>query len=173
MKSKKKQKRRIPILLERKISLSQLEAEIKKTSDEPYKTRLRTIILFQKGKTKKEIADILVVSRRSVQTWIHIWNQKGREGLKTKPTGRPKGRVKWDDISFQNLAKEIDKSEQYWSIPLMKEWILKNEQKDIPERTVWYRITQIGYSHKSSRPYPYKGDKKKQEIFKKGVSSKY
>ena len=48
----------------------------------------------------------------------------------------------------------------------------RKEKKDIPERTLWYRITQIGYSNKSSRRYPYKGDKEKQEAFKKGALRK-
>jgi hypothetical protein len=51
----------------------------------------------------------------------------------------------------------------------MQKWIYEEEKKDIPESTLCYRITQIGYSNKSSRPYPYKGDKEKQETFKKGA----
>jgi transposase len=166
---KKKQKNK-PILLQREVSVPDLKSEIKKTTDERYKTHLRAILLFHEGKTKTEVAQILIAGRRTVYGWVTAYNQKGKEGLKTKPTGRPKGKRKWENQIFEDLAKEIDVSEKYWSIPLMVKWIEKNKKKTIPEQTIWYRMTQIRYSHKSSRPYPYKGDKEKQEVFKKGGS---
>lgn len=146
-----------------------LREEIKKTKDEKYRTRLKAIVLVKNGKTRNETATTLIVSLKSVTGWIKTYNESGYTGLRSKKTGRPKGKVAWDSTIFKKLAKEIDKSTQYWSIPLMREWIRKEENKDIPESTLWYRITQIGYSNKSSRPYPYKGDKKKQEEFKKGA----
>lgn len=163
---KKKQKKK-PVTLQREVSVSDLKSEIKKTSDERYKTHLRAILLFHQGKTKTEVAQTLVAGRRTVYAWIIAYNQEGKEGLKTKPTGRPKGERKWENDIFEDLAKEIDSSEKYWSIPRMIKWIEENKKKTIPEQTVWYRMTQIGYSHKSSRPYPYKGDIEKQEAFKK------
>jgi len=146
-----------------------LSGEIKKTKDEKYKTRLKAILLVKNGKTRKETAGALAVSLKSVTGWVKTYNKDGLRGLKSKKTGRPKGKVEWDAAILERLAKEIDKSNQYWSIPLMQRWIREEEKKDIPESTLWYRITQIGYSNKSSRPYPYRGDKEKQEAFKKGA----
>jgi transposase len=37
----------------------------------------------------------------------------------------------------------------------------------IPEESLRRKVHKAGYSWKSSRPSPYKGDKKKQEDFKK------
>jgi transposase len=146
-----------------------LSWEIKRTKDEKYKTRLKAILLIKNGKTRKETADALVVSLKSVTEWVKTYNKEGLRGLKSKKTGRPKGKVEWDAEIFKKLAREIDKGRQYWSIPLMQKWIYEEEKKDIPESTLWYRITQIGYSNKSSRPFPYKGDREKQEEFKKGA----
>jgi len=168
MKQPSKQKRR-PLRLTRKVFPSHIEAEIKTTSDEPYKTRLRTILLLHKGKSCQEIAETLVLSVRSIRNGIHTYNDSGEEGLQTKPSGRPKGRMKWENTPFENLTKAISGNSQYWSVRLMTEWLAKNEKITVPESTVWYRITQIGYSHKSSRPHPYKGDPEKQNAFKKGV----
>lgn len=163
-----KQKRKF-LRLTRKIVPSHIEAEIKTTQDEPYKTRLRTLLLIHRGKSQQEISETLVLSVRSIRNWIHAYNKNEKAGLKTKPSGRPKGRMKWENTPFENLTKAINANSQYWSVRLMTEWLAENEKIIVPESTVWYRITQIGYSHKSSRPYPYKGDPQKQEAFKKGV----
>ena len=172
MKQTEKQRgktKREPIRLTREVLVSRIETEIKTTLDEKYKTHLRTLLLFHKGKSLREISEIQVVSKRSVQNWIHAYNENGEDGLKTKPTGRPKGRTYWENSPFEHLAEAINKNEKYWSLRLMTEWLAENEKVSIPKSTIWYRVTQIGYSHKSSRPYPYKGDPQKQEAFKKGA----
>lgn len=150
-------------------TLDELVEAKNKSSDEGQKLRLRAIINLKKGKKVKQVSEELLVSRRSVGIWQNIYNKKGIEGLKTNKGGRPEGNPKWDTNIFNELAKEIDKG-GYWSIPLMQEWIIKHHKKDIPEQTVWYRMDQLNYSYKSARPHPVKGDKEKQESFKKGVS---
>jgi transposase len=170
MKHKRKRER---LRLTRAVSVPKIEAEIRTTTDEKYKTRLRAILLFRQGDSQKKIAETMIVSRRSVHGWIVLYNREGKDGLRTKVTGRPVGRVAWDNAPFEHLAQEIDKSKRYWSVHLMTEWLEENENLVIPVSTVWYRITQIGYSHKSSRPYPYKGDAGKQAAFKKKASRKH
>lgn len=49
----------------------------------------------------------------------------------------------------------------------MQEWIQKHHKVAILEQTVWYHMDKQGYSYKSDRPHPAKGDKEKQEVFKK------
>ena len=49
----------------------------------------------------------------------------------------------------------------------MREWIISEYGIEIPARTIQARVKKNGYSFKSSRPSPYKGDKEKQEAFKK------
>lgn len=158
--------------IKKKHSISKLKRELKQSYDEKYKTKLRAIIYLREhsDETQGKVAARFVVSRMSISTWIRRYNENGLKGLRTNKGGRPKGKTKWDDTYFKKLAKEIDKAEQYWSIPLMQEWLKEHEKVEIPEVTCWYRMTQLGYSYKSSRPYPYQGDKKKQEQFKKRAS---
>lgn len=160
------------IKVKNKDTVEELKAEVKKTKDEKYKTRLKAIIKVkeEKNKTRKDISNELVMSHHTLAKWIKKYNKSGIGALKTKKTGRPKGKAKWDDKIFKKLTKEIDKANQYWSVRIMADWLKKNEKIKIPESTIWYRIIQLGYSNKSSRPYPYKGDKEKQEEFKKRAS---
>lgn len=140
--------------------------------DERQKLKLKAIIKFKRGKLVKEIEQDLDVSRRSISTWIMTYNIKGIKGLETNKGGRREGNPKWDVEIFKTLTKEIKEKNGYWSIPTMQEWILKNYKESIPEQTVWYHLDKLGFSYKSSRPHPYKGDREKQEQFKKKVWSK-
>lgn len=152
-------------------TLNELLEAKNKSSDLGQKLRLRAIINIKKGKLVGQVAEELLVSRRSVGVWQNIYNEKGIDGLKTNKGGRREGNPKWDASIFDDLAKEIDKG-GYWSIPRMQEWLRENHDKDIPEQTVWYRMDQLKYSYKSSRPHPIKGNKEKQDSFKKGVLSR-
>ena len=170
MKPKQKRPR---IQLTRPVSVSEIKKEIRTTADERYKTKLRAILSFHRGNSQKQIEETMILSRRALHNWIVIYNASGMESLKTNVGGRPKGSKKWDDAPFRHLARAINNHDQYWSIPLMIKWLEEHEKITVPQSTVWYRMLQIGYSHKSSRPFPYKGDPEKQEAFKKGVYLKH
>lgn len=142
------------------------------SSDLGQKLRLRAIINIKKGKLIKQISEELLVSRRSVGVWQNIYNEKGIDGLKTNKGGRPEGNPKWDTEIWDTLGEMIKTKGGYWSIPKMQEWISAKYKETIPEQTVWYHLHMLGFSYKSARPHPYKGDRKRQESFKKGVSQK-
>jgi transposase len=108
-----------------------------------------------------------VIVKSTLWYWIKKYNEKGIEGLIFDKGGRKEGNPKWDKEIFDKLIKEIDKNDKLWSVPLMKEWIMKNNKIDIPQSTIWYHLQLKKYSYKSLRPSPYKGDEKAQEEFKK------
>lgn len=149
--------------------LPTLRAKLKDIRDIAHKTRLKAIIKAREGKKRAEIAQELIVSERSISTWIGAYNTGGMAALETKPSGRKSGPQRWKTAIFDNLAKEIDKG-GYWSIPRMQEWLSKHCSVNIPEQTVWYRMDQLNYSYKPARPHPIKGNKERQEVFKKGGS---
>lgn len=150
-------------------SLIHLEAAARNTRDHAEKARIKAIILRRRGKTPQEIAESLVVTDRSVTTWINKYNTGGLSALVSNKGGRPEGNPKWDAAIFDGLATEIDKG-GYWSIPRMQEWLKKHKDKDIPEQTVWYRMDQLNYSYKGARPHPVQGSREKQDNFKKTAS---
>lgn len=157
------------IALKERHTIKKLKEMIKKCSDEPQKTRIRAIINIKRGKKRSEVAEMLSCSRDSITNWINAYNEKGLEGLATNLGGRKEGNPKWNTEIFSSLAKEIDKQKRYWSIPLMQKWILEHKKEEIPEQTVWYHMKSLRYSYKSARPHPYKGDREKQALFKKGA----
>lgn len=148
-------------------SIAELRNAMKRSRDEGQKTRIKAIIAAKEGSMRQDIALRLSVSDHSVTNWVTAYNKGGLDALKTNRGGRPKGTVVWDASLFERLAKEIDKG-GYWSIPRMQAWLKTNCNEDIPEQTIWYRMDQLKYSYKSSRPHPMQGNKEKQEAFKKG-----
>jgi transposase len=144
-----------------------LQKAVKQANDAEQKTRIRAIIRLKQGASKCAVAEEFLITRKSLYYWIEVYNEKGVSALKFSKGGRPEGNPKWDTSIFDKLVVEIDKQDKYWSIPLMQEWIKENYKEDIPENTVWYHMRNLNYSYKSSRPHPVKGDKKKQNSFKK------
>lgn len=151
-------------------SVAQLRHAVASSGDEAQKTRIRAIIRLREKATRAAVARDFVVDRDTVTNWIAAYNKGGVPALKMSKGGRPEGNPTWDTAIFDALIKEIDKGGRYWSVPLMQEWIKEQYEKEIPENTVWYHVTGLDYTYKSARPHPMKGDPKKQDAFKKGVS---
>ena len=150
-------------------SVVALRRALKTSKDEAQKTRIRAIISIQKGATRTETAHRLVISRTTLTSWVVAYNTGGTVALSMSKGGRLEGNPKWDRSIFDALVHEIDRKKGYWSVPLMQQWIKHQYRQDIPENTVWYHVTGLNYSYKSARPHPYKGDREKQEAFKKGA----
>lgn len=147
----------------------ELRAALAHANNEAHRTRIKAIMHIAGGATHAQACDRLVVNKNTMTAWVDAYNQDGIEGLDLSKGGRPKGNHKWEQSLFDALVKEIDKG-GYWSVPRMQEWLKEHEGEEVPESTVWYHITRLGYSHKSARPHPYKGSKERQDAFKKGAS---
>lgn len=156
------------IILKDTHTSEQLKNLLHKNKDELMKTRIKILLLVKRGKLRKEIVEQLSVNTDTITDVVKRYNEKGMESLKTNKGGRPGGNPVWDDKIFNDLTVEIDKQVEYWSIPKMQTWITKHFSVSIPEQTVWYRMFKMErFSFKSARPHPYKGNKEKQDAFKK------
>lgn len=148
--------------------------EIKnKSSDDGQKLRLRAIISIKKGKMQKQVSEELSVSEKTLGIWRGKYNDKGTDGLLSNKGGRKEGNPTWDVKIFEKLTEHIKNTGGYWSVPKMQEWIEKTFEKTIPQVTIWYHLIILGFSYKSARPHPYKGDKERQDSFKKGALLKH
>ena len=128
-------------------SREELIETMKKSKDEGQKTRLRIILGVKKGKLRKHVAEALNVHIDTVTDTVKTYNQKGMVGLQTNKGGRPQGNPKWDTHIFDDLVKEVDKQDRYWSIPIMMQWVKENKKKEIPYNTIWYHMQNLKYSY--------------------------
>jgi transposase len=151
--------------LTRRESVTSLRQKLARSDDAEQKTRIRAIINIKEGSRRVDIVKRFVISYQALQRWVQAYNEGGVRALKFSKGGRPEGRPLWDTSIFDSLLQEIDKGGQYWSVPLMQEWIAEHHQKEIPESTIWYHVKARDYSYKSARPHPYQGNTKAQEAF--------
>ncbi len=145
-----------------------LEHEIKHAKDGRYRLRVQVILWAMREKSSDCIKQELLVSKPAIFRWARWYNKKGLEGLlNVSKGGRKEGNPKWDNEIFQALFAKLDLMEEFWSVPKMASWIAQTYSQEIPEQTIHYRLKKGGYSFKSSRPNPYKGDPALQAAFKK------
>ncbi len=83
--------------------LEEVEAQYRKERDGKLKERLNAIRLLMKGRTRKDVAEIIGVSESAITRWRRRWDEFGREGLKSRHRGRaskvtPEMRAEIEDI---------------------------------------------------------------------------
>jgi transposase len=153
-------------------TIEEIENEIKLVLPGRYRLRLQTIFLAKKGMHPNDIQTILLVSTYAYYDWIHKYNSGGMQALKQHNSGRKEGNPKYDSKIFVELFEKLDLMQEYWSIPKMQKLVLELHKIDVPYETMRMRVKRAGYSYKSNRPSPYKGDEELQKEFKKTVSQK-
>ena len=152
-------------------TIEELKREARDTVDGRYQLRLNTIILAKQGVKTKDIFEKMLISKNTYYHWLHSYNDGGTEALKAiKRVGQKNGNPKYDDKIFKEVFAKLDLMEEYWSIPKMQKLVLELHNVQVPYETMRMRVKRAGYSYKSNRPSPYKGDKELQDNFKKVVS---
>jgi transposase len=74
-----------------------------------YRRKCHCILLSEKGKDATELSEFFGVSRQSILTWLHLWEQEGQQGLKLKP-GRGR-KPKLDKDKHVNVIKTLIENE--------------------------------------------------------------
>ena len=159
------------ITLTTNITRDELVHEIKTTRDGRYRLRLQAVMLAMDGLIALAITTQLLIDRKSLFRWVKLFNKDGLDGLKNFCVGgKPKGKYyKWDEDIFTALFEKLDSMDEFYSVPKMQSWIADNYGVTIPQNTIHQRLRDNGYTFKSSRPNPYKGDPNLQASFKKTV----
>ena len=154
--------------LKDKNTLNELKQEMRKATDGRYQLRLHTIILLKEGERPGRIREKLLIGSDTYCRWVRSYNDGGTEALKNiKITGRREGNPEYEDYIFEELFEQLDLMQEYWSIVKMQRFVKDLHNIEVPNETMRMRVKRAGYSYKSNRPSPYKGDKIKQEEFKK------
>jgi len=148
----------------------ELLQEIRSTKNGRYQHRLRTILLVKRGMTSKAIREEMLISSATYSKWLKNYNEHGKEILKQHNSGRKDGNPKYEEKIFKEVFEKLDLMEEYWSIPKMQKLVLELHNIQVPDETMRMRVKRAGYSYKSNRPSPYKGDEELQTNFKKVVS---
>lgn len=66
----------------------EIEGWLREEKDKEIGDRLNAVRLLMKGYHRKEVAEVIGVCEATVKNWRNLWNEGGKEGLRSRYKGR-------------------------------------------------------------------------------------
>jgi len=138
--------------------------------EEQYQVRKSIIRLSKQGKNNTEIAEILDVSLRHVQSTKKMYKDGGIDGIKSKKRGRKKGekRALTPEQEKEIRAIIADKYPEQiklpgcmWTRSNIRDLIKRKYKINMPLSTLGYYLSRWGFSVQRPRKQAYKQDAEK------------
>jgi transposase len=143
----------------------------KGTSEQLDEVRARGLALLAEGKKPKEVAEILGVTRRSVNRWDHDARHPKKKKKATRPPGRPR---KLSEKQVKRLEKALDKGAyafgyagDYWTLDRISQVIWQLFGVRYETSAVWYVMQRMGWSNQRPQRQPFHRDDEVIELWKK------
>lgn len=133
--------------------------------------RALAILWFDRGRTKKEIAELLGVSEKSVRRWIERYQKGGLEGLYDKErSGRPRkvdeeAEKVIDNVMGCNPA-DFGYKFGFWIVPLLCLHLLSVIGKNVSRETVRRALHKNRFVFRRPRLWAGPGGEKPEEIYR-------
>ena len=141
----------------------------KGTNEQFAERRTRGLALLAEGKTPKEVAEILDVTKRSVDRWRA--NTKKPKKKATRPPGRPR---KLSEKQVKRLEKALDKGAyafgyagDYWTLDRIAQVIWQLFEVRYETSAVWHVMQRMGWSNQRPQRRPLHRDEAAIEQWKK------
>jgi transposase len=159
-------------VVRRDLSVAQLRAEARRSSDTKQARRLLAIAMVLEGHPRQLAAQAGAMDRQTLRDWVHRYNAEGLEGLADHPrSGRP-GRL--TQAQLAELAQWVNDGPELetdgvvrWRCIDLRERIAARFEVELHERTVGKILKKLNFSSLSVRPIHPQSDPEAQEIFKK------
>ena len=159
-------------VVRRDLSVAQLRAEARRSSDTKQARRLLAIAMVLEGHPRQLAAQAGAMDRQTLRDWVHRYNAEGLEGLADHPrSGRP-GRL--TQAQLAELAQWVNDGPELetdgvvrWRWIDLRERIAARFEVELHERTVGKILKKLNFSSLSARPIHPQSDPEAQDIFKK------
>ena len=133
----------------------------KGTDEQLAERRARGLALLKSGKMRREVAEMLGVSRRSVNRW-----QAEERHPKKKRVGRPRGRPRrLSEKQVKRLEKALDRgayafgyAENYWTLDRIAQVIWQLFEVRYTPSAVWHVMHRMGWSSQRPQRVPFQRD---------------
>lgn len=154
------------------LSVAQLRAEARRSSDNKQARRILAIAMVLEGHPRQLAAQAGAMDRQTLRDWVHRYNAEGLEGLADHPrSGRP-GRL--TKAQLAELAQWVNDGPDpeadgvvRWRCIDLRERIAARFEVELHERTVGKILKKLDFSSMSARPIHPQSDPEAQEVFKK------
>lgn len=149
-----------------------LQDEIRRSKDARYDHRLHAILLVAQGMACSEVARLLGDGVRTVQLWVHKFENEGLSGLqdKSRPGRPPKLTEKQlAEISraLRSTPEEYGLNRHLWDGKMLSAFILQQYSVTLGVRQCQRLFRQLGFRYRKPRPLIAGTDPEVKEEFKK------
>lgn len=141
----------------------------KGTNEQLAERRALGLALLARGKKPQEVAEILGVTRRSVDRWLQeVRHPKKKKA--TRPPGRPR---KLSERQVKRLEKALDRgayafgyAENYWTLDRIAQVIWQLFGIRYHPSSVWHVMHRLGWSSQRPQRVPFERDDEAVEQWK-------
>jgi transposase len=165
-----------PLLISDTTSVLGLQQEIQRSEESRYDHRLHGVLLVAQGMTCPEVARLLGDAPRSVENWVHRFDQRGLAGLtEGERSGRP---ARLDEKQVKEInrvlrAKPSDEGMRVnlWDGKTLSAWIDKTYGVQLGVRQCQRLFRQLEFRLRKPRPVLARADPARQRTHKKNSVS--
>lgn len=161
-----------PLVISGRTAVQTLQQEIQRSEEARYDHRLHGVLLVAQGVTCPEVAALLGDAPRSVEYWVHRFQEKGLVGLQDgEHPGRPR-RLDEKQMEAINRAvrgkpSDVGMHVNLWDGKTLSAWIEKEFGIQLRVRQCQRLFRHLDFRLRKPRPVLAKGDPARQKRHKK------
>lgn len=149
-----------------------LQDEIRRSPDARYDHRLHGVLLVAQGMSCRKVAQALGDSPRTVENWVHRFEEGGFGGLSDgERTGRPRRLSTKDrekvESALRRSPADYNLPAQLWDGPLLSVYLQKHLGVTLKVRQCQRLFRQLGFRLRKPRPQVAQADPQLQAAVKK------
>jgi transposase len=149
-----------------------LQDEIRRSEESRYDHRLHGVLLVAQGMTCPEVGKFLGDAPRTVENWVHEFEEMGLAGLlEADRSGRPRrlGEEQLQEINrvLRRMPREAGLGGNLWDGKTLAAWIEREYGINLGVRQCQRLFRQLGFRLRKPRPAIAQADPERQKAHKK------
>jgi transposase len=149
-----------------------LQDEIRRSEESRYDHRLHGVLLVAQGMTCPEVGKFLGDAPRTVENWVHEFEEMGLAGLlEADRSGRPRrlGEEHLQAINrvLRRMPREAGLGGNLWDGKTLAAWIEREYGINLGVRQCQRLFRQLGFRLRKPRPAIAQADPERQKAYKK------
>jgi len=153
-----------------------LQDEIRRSQDSRYDHRLHAVLLIAQGMSCPEVGRLLGDARRTIEYWVHRFEEEGLSGLvDLERPGRPS---RLGDEQYREIGEvlrlsplDVGMDTNLWDGKTLSEFIQSRYRISLGVRQCQRLFRQLGFRMRKPRPVIARADPERQEEHKKNSES--
>ncbi len=155
-----------------------LQDEIRRSEESRYDHRLHGVLLVAQGMTCPELAGLLGDAPRSVENWVHQFENRSLAGLlEGERSGRPRrlDQMQLEGINavLRRTPREVDMGGTLWDGKSLAAWIDREYQIQLGTRQCQRLFRQLGFRLRKPRPAIAQADPGPQKAHKNNFKRRW